>query len=248
MKIYRSIDLGTSVLSEKLAGEKDLQFHFEPMNDQELFSSDFDLIELSESHNQLLLQQMPMLDWNIQATRSVDAFMKFQNNYKPLHLGAMSLVKFLQHQHISLDISKIAVLVGGYSFLISYAMSLCRLGYKKIILVSPEKLNLDDQIQVLRKILFQVEITSVTVEEMANTSELASILAIDFDADEYPELVEILTYFNFLTEKALFFDQQSYLHNSLSTEAEKAQLKVLDSLKFHVFKYHQIQKILNNRS
>lgn len=241
MKVYRSIELGAAELSEKL-NAPDIEIHFEPMSDDELFHSDFDLIELSEQQNQSILAKATMLDWEIQSTKAVDAFAKDVKGFKPIHLSSAAFSQFLESKHISLDIAKNAVLVGGYSFLITYAIALAKLGFNKIYLVSPGNISYTEQIANTQKHLFNVQVRQLTLDDMANVAELASLLVIDFDLNEFPELVQTLTYFNFLAENAIFLDLQNYLNDTLSAEAEKASLRVLDSAEFHLHKYRLFQK------
>ena len=94
----------------------------------------------------------------------------------------------------------------------------------------------------MQKYLFNVQLQQLTLDEMANISELSSLLVMDFDQNEHPDMVETLTYFNFLAENAIFFDLQNYLNDDLSSEAEKASLRVLDSVEFHLHKYRLFQK------
>ncbi len=242
MKIYRSIELGAAELSEKIIQELDLEIYFDPMTDKELAQSDFDLIELSEQQSQAILAEMPMLDWSIQSTGAVDAFKKDGDKLKPIHLSSSAFINFLQSKHTSVDVAKYAVLIGGYSFLITYSIALAKLGFKKIYLVSPSNISYQNQLQSVQKKLFNIQLTQLSLDEMANIAETASLLAIDFDLNEHPELVETLTYFNFVAEKAIFFDLQNYMNDSLSLEAEKASLRVLDSTEFHIHKYRFFQK------
>lgn len=252
MKIYRSIELGAAELdaklSEKLGASSDTKIHFEPMSEEELLASDFDLIELSEEQNLDILSKMTMLDWQIQSTGAVDAFTKDKNGFKPLHLSATAFVNFLQSKHITLDTAKNAVLVGGYSFLMTFGLALAKLGFNKIYLISPGHASYENKIAELQKNLFNVHIQQLTLDDMSNISELASLLVIDFDLNEFPDTVETLTYFNFVTENSVFFDLQNYMNDTLSSEAERASLRVLDSAEFHLHKYRFFQKILNNRS
>lgn len=242
MKIYRSIELGASELSEKLKNENDIEIFFDPITDEDLNKSDFDLIELSEQHSQAILASMPMLDWSIQSTGAVDAFQKVGDKLKPIHLSSSAFINFLQSKHISIDIAKYAVLIGNYSFLVTYSIALAKLGFKKIFLVSPDNISYQHQLEMVQKTLFNIQLTQLSLDEMANIAETASLLAIDFELSEHPELVETLTYFNFVAEKAIFFDQQNYINGSLSLEAEKASLLVLDSAEFHRHKYRFFQK------
>lgn len=242
MKIYRSIELGAAELSEILSNEPDIKIHFDPMNESELMNSDFDLIELSEQQNQEILFKMPLLDWPIQSTGAVDAFAKENKKFKPIHLSSQAFVSFLQSKHISVDVAKYAVLIGNYSFLITYAIALAKLGFKKIYLVSPGNISYKNQTAAVQKFLFSVQLTQLNLDEISNIADLASLLAIDFDLNEHPELVETLTYFNFVAERAIFFDLQNYLNDTLSSEAEKASLHVLDSAEFHLHKYRLFQK------
>lgn len=241
MKIYRSIELGAAELSEKL-NAPDIQIHFEPMSDEELFQSDFDLIELSEQQGQSILAKATVLDWQIQSTKAVDAFAKDLKGFKPMQLSSSAFGSFLELKHITLDVAKNAVLVGGYSFLITYAVALAKLGFNKIYLISPNNIPYQEQIDNAQKHLFNVQVQQLSLDEMSDVPELASLLVIDFDLNEFPELVQTLTYFNFLTENAIFFDLQNYMNDTLSAEAEKASLRVLDSVEFHLHKYRFFQK------
>lgn len=242
MKVYRSIELGAAELSEKLKNELDIEIYFDLMTDEDLLRSDFDLLELSEQQNQAILATMPLLDWSIQSTGAVDAFAKIDNKFMPIHLSSAAFVNFLQSKHISVDVSKYAVLIGNYSFLITYAIALAKLGFKKIYLVSPSNISYQNQLDAVQKFLFNVQLKQLNLDEMASIAETASLLTIDFDLNEYPDLVETLTYFNFVAEQAIFFDLQNYLNDSLSSEAEKASLRVLDSTEFHLHKYRLFQK------
>lgn len=248
MKVYRSIDLGAAELSEKISEASDISINFEPLSEEELVASDYDLIELSEEQSLDIIARMPMLDWPTQSTRAADAFTKDKNGFKPLHLGAMAFVNFLQSKKINLDTSKNAVLVGGYSFLMTFGLALAKLGFNKIYLISPAHISYEDKIADLKKSLFGVHIQQLTLDDISNISELASLLVIDFAQNEFPEIVETLTYFNFVTENALFLDLQSYLNNTLSAEAERASLRVLDSVEFQLHKYRFFQKNQNIRS
>ena len=244
MKIYRSPELGAKELSEKLSAEKDLEFFYEPMSQENLLKSDYDVIELTEPENENILSGMVMLDWNIQTTQATDAFGKQQNRFIPIHLSSTAFKSFLESKKISLDTSRTAVLIGHYSFLATYAVALAKLGFRKIYLVSADEILFTEKISALKKYLFDVELKQISFDEMANISELSSLLVTDFLLGKSAELVEILTYFNFVAEGAVFFDLQNYLDDSLSSEAEKASMKVLDSVEFHLHKYRFYQKNL----
>jgi hypothetical protein len=248
MKIYRSIELGAAELSEKLEHAADVKIQFDPIDENELAKSDFDLIELSEEQSQLILSKTSLLDWQIQSTAAADAFIVDQKKLKPIHLSSVAFVNFLQSKHITLDTAKNAVLVGNYSFLITYGVALAKIGFNKIYLISPDHISYKEKIAETQKSLFNVQIQQLNLDDMTGISELASLLVIDFDLSEFPDMVETLTYFNFVTENAVFFDLQNYRNDTLSSEAEKASLRVLDSAEFHLHKYRLFQKNLNNRS
>lgn len=242
MKIYRSIELGAAQLSQCLAAETDLEFFFDPLSEDELMNSDFDLIELSEQQNQSVLSQFKVLDWDIQVTHSTDAFVRVQQELKPFHLGAAALKTFLEFKKVYVDVSKSAVLVGGYSFLMTYAIVLGKLGFKKIHLVSSDNVIFSNQVAAIKKFLFDIDIRQISSDEMANISELSSLVVTDFDLSEHADLVEVLTYFNFSAEGAIFLDLQQFMNDTLSLEAERASLLTLDSVEFHLHKYRLAQK------
>ena len=251
MNIYRSIELGTPILSELLSQVSDLselKFHYEPISEDHLLNGEYDLIELSESQTQNIMKKFSMLDWEIQTSQAADCFIKQHDHFKPCQMNAEVFRQCIEFQKIIVDISYCAVLIGDYSFVTTFAMMLGKLGYKKIYIVSIENLFFGDRIDNLKKVLFDIELKQLSFDELATIPDVASLLAIDFELDENAEVVEILTYFNFLSKNAIFFDMQGYINHSLTLEAEKVQLKVINSLEFYITKYKLIQKKLNNRS
>jgi len=252
MKIYRSKDLWTPELAETLNNNttelEGVEFHCESISEEELLKSDFDLIELPENQMRTLLERYSILDWNIQVSHAVDCLLKVDSTYKPCQINAEAFRAYLESQKMSVDISFCAVLIGEYSFVATFAVMLAKLGYKKIYIVSHENILFGHDVELIKKVLFDVDLHQLSFDELATISDAASFLAIDFNLDDNSEVVEILTYFNFLSEGAIFFDMQSFKNDSLSSEAEKVQLKVIDAIEFYITKYKIIQKKLNNRS
>ncbi len=250
MKIYRSKKLHGDVFKESLKKTK-LNADFidmitDEINQDDQFHQNFDIIEMDESAKSSFIDQAKELDWEVSALKGFDVVLKKQNHYKPYNLGSVALKSYIETRSLVIDSTKSAVLVGEYSFLVTYALALSQLGFKKIYIVSPENLFFNEKLANVQKILFDVKIQQISYDEMANTSEISSVLIVDFDLASYPEMVEILTYFNFLAQGSLFLDLNHFYDPTLYDEAEKADLGVISSVEFHHYRYEFAKNILNN--
>ena len=250
MKIYRSKKLHGDVLAESF--KKDSQksnipeINSEDIPTEDLFKNNFDIIEMDEQSKSDYIDHAKELDWEVSALKAFDVIFRKQNNYKPYNLGSIALKSFIETKGLEIDSTKSAVLVGEYSFLVIYSLALSQLGFKKIYIVSPDNLFFSEKLTATQKILFDVKIQQISYDEMANTPETSSVLIVDFKLSNHPEMVEILTYFNFLAQGSLFLDLNHFFDPTLFEEAEKADLKVISSVEFHRYRYEYAKNILNN--
>lgn len=245
MKVYRTLEMGALEIQEylKSQGLLDIEFYFDPMPWQELLLQGYDVIELSDADMTEYLKSQTLLEWEVDISRSADCLIKTAKGYKPIQIGPNTLRAYFEDKKIKLKVQESAVLIGNYSMLMSFTFGLVKLGYKKIIIISPENFSYHEEIEKIKKILFQVELQQISFDEISHVTENSSLLVIDFDLALNPDLVEVLSYFNFLSEKSLFLDLQQINNSSLAEEADRASLTVLSDLEFHLEKY----KILKNK-
>ena len=208
----------------------------------------YDVIEIDDIMLKQLKPHLAFLGWGLSASSSFDCLIKQGQEYAPMQINAELFRRYLESTHRIVDIQNCAVLIGDYIFVASFAVMLAKLGYTKIYIVSQDNILFGEEIEHLKKILFGVQLTQLSFDELATIRDGASMLVLDFNLKENPELVEILTYFNFLTEGAIFFDLNSYIDDSLAQEAEKVQLDVVDISEHIKIKYNIIKKKLNIRS
>lgn len=245
-KIYRP-ELIAQVLNQD-ATFSNIEIIHEPEAVAEILPLQFDVIEVNDSMLKDLKPQLTYLDWALNTSGVFDCLIKHGSEYSPEQINAEAFRGYLEKSHKPLGIDNCAVLIGDYSFIASFSLMLARLGYSHIYVVSYENILFDDQIEILKKSLFGVKLVQLSFDELATIKDFASILIIDFELKDNAELVEILTYFNFLTEGATFCDLNSYRDDSLAQEAEKVLLRVVDINEFIKIKYDIIKKKLNNRS
>lgn len=250
MRIYRSKNLHGDTLADCF--KKDIQstdffeIIFEDIPEEDLLRHDFDIIEMDEESKAQYLDKATQLDWEVSALKAFDVIFRKQSLYKPYNLGSVALKSFIETHSLEIDSTKSAVLVGEYSFLVTYSLALSQLGFKKVYIVSPDNLFFNEKLSATQKILFDVKIQQISYDEMANIPETSSVLIVDFELAKHPEMVEILTYFNFLAQGSLFLDLNHFFDSTLFDEAEKADLKVISSVTFHRYRYEYAKNILNN--
>ena len=251
IKIYKHERYRPDIISEVISAEtslSDLVIAYESSAILELFSQQFDALEIDDLMLRELRPQLAYLGWTLSVSGAFDCLIRQGTEYAPLQINSETLRHYLERSHKPLDIKNCAVLIGDYSFIASFSVMLAKLGYSQIYVVSHENMLFGDEIELLKKSLFGVKLVQLSFDELATIQDLASILVVDFNLEENSEIVEILTYFNFLTEGAFFCDLNSYIDDSLSLEAEKVQLCVVDMAEYLKIKYNIIKKKLNNRS
>ncbi|MFN3454245.1 MAG: hypothetical protein ACK41T_04740 [Pseudobdellovibrio sp.] len=238
MKIFRSSKLGLKVSSEIFKENDGIQIDsFDVTKFEEYLNLDYDLIELGEEEARNLFSFFKVLDVKTQTLGCFDSLIRINGVYKPLQLDSLSFIHFLQQSKVILNATLSAVVVGCPDKLMMYGMDLSKLGLNRIYLVSPENKNLKGRIEHLQKTLLGVHIEQVMTDKISDISDSCGLLIVDFDKAKNSELVQDLTYFNFLAEKAIFLDIRGYEDFELSSEAEKASLQVLKSEDFIKFKY-----------
>lgn len=115
------------------------------------------------------------------------------------------------------------------------AFSAFQLGFKRIIFVSPERDQLDRDIQILQKSMFGAEFEILPPESLTNIKVSGAVLINTLRGEKKSILLEDLSYFNYMQPQALVLDLDEVSDNGdLLEEAKKADLVIVP--KSEVFK------------
>ena len=102
-------------------------------------------------------------------------------------------------------------------------------------------------IQNIQKTLLGLELLILGFNQVSSIDCISSLLLVDINHKERPELVESLTYFNFLTTGAAFFDVRSALNDDLVQEVLRAQMVVIDSPQYAQVRLEIADQILTKK-
>ncbi len=241
MKVYRS-PLLPSINIQKLQNDiQGLQFDTSHYELDEVFNKEFNVIELAMAQSNVALKKMKALEWEVQMTGVCDAFVLDNDKYVPKQISAKALVSLIEFKKLRVDLSKSALLIGEYYFSTVFIFALSKLGFKKILIISVDSKDMmntnKNKMINWQNHLFDVSISEIKAEEVSNLTDYFSLVVTDFKLSEHPTIVETISYFNFLSDQALFCDLRQFENSLLFEEAEKASVHVLTHEEYEFHKY-----------
>lgn len=190
---------------------------------------------------------------------AADCILKLDNKYHFYQLSQKSFLYYLSQLKMNLKSNHGAVIVGNELTISQFLPALTKLGYDQFIFVVENTAKVKEFVDNIQKTFLGLKVQFFNFQQVSLIDYVSSLLLVDFDHDKYPELVESLTYFNFLSAGSVFFDVGASLgrapvaaadNNSKSElvkEAERAQMLVVDSAQYHQIRFQLADQILTKK-
>lgn len=153
-------------------------------------------------------------------------------------------LKELSGSHSSVQTNYLAVIVGDERTVASFFPALSQLGYANFKFVVKDPQSMLPYLQTVLSKYIGLNADLLSFADLAEIKESASALVVDVDHQQEPDLVQNLTYFNFLVTQALFLDVRAILNSELEEEAERAEMTVIRSQQLHKKRFELITKLL----
>ncbi|QDK37351.1 hypothetical protein [Bdellovibrio sp. NC01] len=214
---------------ENLAKQQGWDFTFEthPEFKMELLDqADMAKVELTLSD--AVLPQLHLLSTAVRTIRCVDAFAPEDGKWLPRLYTYEAIRKVLVDCARDLDVRLPAFVVGHTELARVVASVFAELGFSEIYVVGEDAEQLAVQMDILRRAHFGIKFRDLLSEELTIQSLSAAIIVNTVDLSQNKELLNDLSYFNFMKVNGYALDLNLLpYHNSLLEEAERADLRVL---------------------
>jgi hypothetical protein len=140
------------------------------------------------------------------------------------------------------------MIIGSYDFVLSLAAKVALLGYSEIIISLFENSRSLILEKKLKEFIFNLNLTFIKLNELTQIQSTSGLLISNVSEKMDSDAYESLTYFNFLSHRAVFVDYQSYQSASLIEEALRAELNVIEEIEILTLKYKTLIEFCKNSS
>jgi hypothetical protein len=250
-KVYNLLD---SRDIEKNKNIKVVQDNFEiisglDLTPAELINKKFDAIELAGDQYENFKSFIAAVDWKTSHIDTVDCLVLLKSGkYKPCHLLADSVLHVLKKIPERVNSQRPVIVIGNIYFLYSVVTKLALSGFVEIIVSLTDAE--DEMLKVFEKkiksFVFNLHIKTVSINHLTTTEQAGYLLISNFRKEDNKDAYELLTYFNFLAEGAVFIDCNSITDSYLVDDARKAEIFVIDELAILDAKYDYLLEIIKN--
>lgn len=225
-------------------GATDLLENFEVLDvaglsAEEVIKERPDVIELAANDFESFKAHAQAIDWKTNLVGIADALVLQNGKYRPMNLLVEALMSSIKKNSSKINSQLPVIIIGDFHFVFSVAAKLAMSGFVEIIFsLSDGSLAYTELIEKkIKTFVFNLNIRSININELT-TSELAGALLVsDFKKSTNKEAYELLTYFNFLLQGALFVDCNSIKDSFLVEDARKAEIAVVDEREVITQKY-----------
>jgi hypothetical protein len=217
----------------------------------EALEKNADLIDISYSDYLEIRDQYPVSQLDVYNLGAADCLMLFNQKYYLYQLSSSAFLQFVSKLKINLKTNEYAVIVGDELTISQFLPAMTKLGYSKFMFIVQDSIQILPFIEKIKKTFFGISIDVLNFKHVSLIENLSSLLLVDVDHARSAELIESLTYFNFLTAGSVFFDVRSSPSDARSKdlvlEAERAQMFVLDANQYYEARLDLADQILTHK-
>lgn len=214
----------------------------------QLIAKKFDAIEISGEKFVEFEPFITAVDWRTSQVSTLDCLVLQNGKYKAYHLLADSILRILKKMPARVNSQRPVIVIGDIYFLYSVVTKLALSGFVEIIvsLTDEEDEMLKTFEQRIKSFVFDLNLKTVSINDLTTTEQAGYLLISNFRKEDNKDAYELLTYFNFLAEGAIFMDCNSINDSYLVDDARKAEIFVIDEEQVLESKYNYLLEILKN--
>ncbi len=224
-------------------------FEIQPEVEQsasELLKKKFDVIELDADSYPEFREFLPAVEWKTNHIRSADCLIFKNNFYKPYNILADTLIRIIKKNIDRVNSQLPVIVIGDYQFIFSVVTKLALSGFIEIIVapINADRSELKDLEVGINSLFFNLNMKIVAIEDITSAEQNAFLMISNFPKEKNAFAYELLIYFNYLSEGAVFIDCNSINEASLVEEARKAEIFVIDEVEVLEHKYDYLKELL----
>lgn len=213
---------------------------------EKLLQRKYDVVEIDGTQYEEFLEFIPAVDWKTNTIASADCLIYKNNFYKPYNILAETIIQILKKNVSRVNSQLPVIVIGEIHFIFSVVTKLALSGFIEII-VSPINSDAAEMKELERKIksfVFNLNMKIVPIGDITSADQNAFLMISNFPKEKNKFAYELLIYFNYLSEGAIFIDCNSINDSSLVEDARKAEIFVIDEVEVLENKYNYLLELL----
>lgn len=214
---------------------------------KELVEKKYDIIEIAPNDFEDFKNLVSAVDWKTSQLGMADCLLLQKNGkYKSMNLASLAILDALKKSGYKINSQLPAIVIGEFHFVYAVCVQLALSGFIEIIVSITENDNTYAELleKKIRSFVFNLNLTSVNINELTTSEIVGALLISDFKKSLNKDAYDLLTYFNFLSQGAVFMDCNSLEEPSLVDDARKAEIAVIDEGQVISQKYNYLLEIL----
>jgi hypothetical protein len=214
----------------------------------DIVKAEYDVIDLGGGSYDNFLPYLGVIDWKTNLIGMADSLVFQKKIYKPFNILAETVLRVLKKNTERVDSQRPVIIVGDYYFVFTLALKLAVSGFVEIIvsIIDADEIDLQDFENKIKKIVFNLNIKTIPINDLTSTDRAGFLLISNFKKEKNKDAYELMAYFNFLSEGAIFIDCNSMTDSYLVEDARCAEIFVIDELAILKNKYEYLLEILKN--
>lgn len=247
-KIYNySQEKFLSKISDSALVEKFEVIENQGFTAKELVEKKYDIIEIAPNDFEDFKDLVSAVDWKTNQLGMADCLLLQKNGkYKSMNLASVAILDSLKKSGYKINSQLPAIVIGEFHFVYAVCVQLALSGFVQIIVSITENDNTYAELleKKIRSFVFNLNLASVNINELTTSEIVGALLISDFKKSLNKDAYDLLTYFNFLSQGAVFIDCNSIEEPSLVDDARKAEIAVIDEGQVISQKYNYLLEIL----
>ena len=227
--------------------EKYVVIENEGLEPDKLIAKKYDVIEIAPNDFEVFRPLVAAVDWKTNQLGMADCLVLQKNGkYRPIHLMSVTIIELIKKNRLKINSQLPVIVIGEYHFVYGVVVQLALSGFVEIIIsLTDSDPAFSDLIQTkIKSFIFDLNIRLVNINELTTSEIVGALLISDFKKEINLDAYELLTYFNFLSQGAIFIDCNSVESPSLVEDARKAEIAVIDEGQVISQKYNYLLEIL----
>lgn len=215
---------------------------------EEILKHRYDIIDFSFEQYKNFAPLLKTIDWKTNLTSTADSLVLKDGIYHPKCVLPEAIISILKKNVNRVNSQKTVFVVGEYEFALSIVAQLAVTGFSDIFisLINDDGTEAQKLKSRLAGFIFDLNLKFIAIDELTSTSEEALLMISSFNKDLNKEAYDLLSYFNFLSEGAMFIDCNSLQNAQLVEDAKKADVFVVDEVEVLENKYIKLLELLKN--
>jgi|GEM_PF-6618406 len=205
----------------------------------ELLSKKYDVIEFDSKRYTDFTSYIKAVDWQTNLMATADSLIFQNKKYKPYNILTETLLRILKKNINRVNSQMPIIIIGDANFVISVATKLAFSGFVEIIvsLTDADDKVIKDLEHKIKSFIFDLNLKIISINELTSANQAGFLLISNFKREQNKDAYDLLAYFNFLSEGAMFIDCNSINDSYLVEDARKADIFVIDEVEILTNKY-----------